>query len=71
MSDRSEPVMICNVCSKGFLRMPKGAIDVHPVWGWTELIRAEGMCGGTVQMINRASAIRQAEKWEPKNVSQD
>jgi hypothetical protein len=63
----SEPVMICNVCGKGFLRMPKDCIDIWPVWGWTELARADGMCLGEVQMINRASAIRQAEKWEPKD----
>ena len=66
-----DPVLICNVCFKGFLRMPRGAIDVHPVWGWTELARSDGMCGGTVYLINRASAIRQAEKWECQDVEHD
>lgn len=66
--ERDEPVMVCDGCGCGFLRMPRGGIHVHPVWGWTETIKADGMCLGTVVTANRQIQIRNLDNWELNDV---
>lgn len=63
-----DAVLICSGCGRGFLRMPPGGVDVWPIWGWTEIRKADGMCAGRIEAINRASATRMAANWEIDDV---
>lgn len=58
------PVLVCELCGRGFLVAPPQGIDQWPVWGWTATIKSEGPCAGRVVIANRETLIRNLDEWE-------
>lgn len=64
---RDEPVMICELCGRGFLRSPGCKIDPTPIWA-TSFSQSDGACLGNIRMAARSTVIRNLDNWELTNV---
>ena len=66
MTERVEPVMVCDSCGRGFLRNPGSKIDPVPVWFTTDA-DSGGTCGGRIRMLNRYAQILRLDQQEDQN----
>lgn len=59
---RTDPVFVCELCGRAFLRYP-GRYDNTPVW-WNSWTQSEGPCAGKVVMTYRETLLRNLEHAE-------
>jgi hypothetical protein len=58
------PVIICDLCGKGFLTMITGGVDIDPIWVMLGARENGGICGGALTLVSRSRAIQIADDYE-------
>lgn len=60
----SIPVLICTSCGRGFLVMPRGSVDIDPVWRVVSTGQEGGVCGGEIRAVDRIFANQVADNYQ-------
>lgn len=60
------PVMICELCGRGFLVSPRTKVDPVPQW-FTSFASSGDACLGKVVMANRQRQVNFLDQWEISN----
>jgi hypothetical protein len=63
-SPSEEPVFVCSMCGRGFLKVP-GKLDPVPVW-FTTFSQSEGPCLGEIRLAYRSTLIRNLDNAEKR-----
>jgi hypothetical protein len=54
------PVMVCELCGRGFIKHPGTKYDPVPVY-FGSFFQSDGPCAGKILMLDRQSLIR---RWD-------